>query len=109
MTNRKANRVLATLATVLVFFLVRVVESRGGAATGPADYIEGVVTSSNGPEAGGRGVGDSRNHGPADEVHQDCRHRRSWTLCFARTAAGELPGLRAWLRLGGFGPGSLQT
>src|ERR1700739_3888577 len=52
MTNRKANRVLATLGTVLVVFLVWVVESRGGGATGPADYIEGVVTSSNGPEAG---------------------------------------------------------
>ena len=54
MTNRKANRVLETLAAVLVFFLVWVVamESHGGAATGPADYIEGVVRSSNGPEAG---------------------------------------------------------
>ena len=38
MTNRKANRVLETLAAVLVFFLVWVVatESHGGAATGPA-------------------------------------------------------------------------
>src|ERR1700739_491584 len=54
MMNRKGNRVLGTLAAVLVFFLVWVVatESHGGAATGPADSLEGVVTSSNGPEAG---------------------------------------------------------
>jgi len=54
MTKRKTNRVLGTLAAVLVFFLAWLVatESHGGAAAGPADYIEGVVRSSNGPEAG---------------------------------------------------------
>jgi len=54
MTNRKANRVLKTLAVALVFFLawVGATKSHVGAATGPADYIEGAVTSSNGPEPG---------------------------------------------------------
>jgi hypothetical protein len=54
MTKRKANRILGTLAAVLVFFLTWLVatESHGGAVAGTADYIEGVVTSSNGPEAG---------------------------------------------------------
>jgi len=48
MTKRKANRILGTLAAVLVFFLTWLVatESHGGAVSGTADYIEGVVTLS---------------------------------------------------------------
>src|SRR3989475_1823185 len=54
MTKRKANRILGTLAAVLVFFLTWLLatESRSGAVAGTADYIQGVVTSSKGPEAG---------------------------------------------------------
>src|SRR5437879_8793134 len=54
MTKRKTHRILGTLAAVVVFFLTWLVatESHGGAVAGTADYIEGVVTSSNGPEAG---------------------------------------------------------
>src|SRR5438067_1200957 len=54
MTKRKTHRILGTLAAVLVFFLTWLVatESHGGAVAGTADYIEGVVTSSKGPETG---------------------------------------------------------
>jgi hypothetical protein len=53
MMKRKRSRVLGLLAVTLVSFFVWlfVVQSRGRAA-GPTDYIEGVVTSANGPEAG---------------------------------------------------------
>jgi len=54
MMTRKSNRILGVLALALVFFLTGLVamESRGRAAAGASDYIEGVVTSSKGPEAG---------------------------------------------------------
>jgi hypothetical protein len=54
MTKRKNNRILGMLATALVFFLTWLVatQSRGAAVAGTADYIEGVVTSSKGAEAG---------------------------------------------------------
>src|SRR6266403_755830 len=53
MMTRKSNRILGVLALTLVFFLTGLVamESHGRAA-GAGDYIEGVVTSSKGPEAG---------------------------------------------------------
>src|SRR5690242_966863 len=51
--ERIPGRIPGALAAVLVLFLAWLVatDGRGGAA-GAADYIEGVVTSSNGPEAG---------------------------------------------------------
>src|ERR1700676_5207635 len=54
MMKRKSNRILGVLALALVFFLTWLVvtESRGRAAAGTSDYIEGVVTSAKGPEAG---------------------------------------------------------
>src|SRR5580693_8313836 len=54
MTKTKCNRILGMLAVALVFTLVWLVatQSRSAAAAGNADYIEGIVTSSNGPEAG---------------------------------------------------------
>src|ERR1700694_4263730 len=53
MMKTKSNRILGVLALALVFFLTWLVvtESRGRAAAGTGDYIEGVVTSSKGPEA----------------------------------------------------------
>jgi hypothetical protein len=54
MTERKSVRILGMLAVSLVFFLTLLVkmQSRSAAAAGASDYIEGVVTSSKGPEAG---------------------------------------------------------
>src|SRR6267154_1919385 len=54
MMTRKSNRILGVLALTLVFFLAGLVamQSRSRAAAGASDYIEGVVTSSKGPEAG---------------------------------------------------------
>ena len=50
----KRNRILGILALALAFCLtwLAVTENHAGAAPGAADYIEGVVTSSKGPEAG---------------------------------------------------------
>src|SRR6202040_4042827 len=54
MTKRKSTRILGVLTAALVFCLTWLIatEGRGRAAAGTADYIEGVVTSSKGPEAG---------------------------------------------------------
>ena len=54
MRKRKTSRILGMFALALAFCLAWIVatESRGGAAAGTADYIDGVVTSSKGPEAG---------------------------------------------------------
>jgi hypothetical protein len=54
MRKRKTGRILGMLTLALAFCFAWIVatESRGGAAAGSADYIEGVVTSSKGPEAG---------------------------------------------------------
>ena len=103
MTNRKANRVLETLAAVLLFFLAWVVatESHGGAATGPADYIEGVVTSSKGPEAGVWVIAETTDL-PTKFVKivvTDDQGR----YVLPDLPPGELPGVRAGLRVGGFG------
>ena len=59
--------------------------------------------------SGGRRVGDRGNNGPADEVRQDGRHRRSGALRPAGSAVSELPGVRARLRVGGFGAHRRQT
>jgi hypothetical protein len=54
MTKTMCNRILGMLAVAVVFTLVwlAATQSRGAAAAGNADYIEGVVASSKGPEAG---------------------------------------------------------
>jgi hypothetical protein len=54
MTVRKCSRVLWMLAMVPALFLAWLIstEKRGVAAAGAGDYLEGVVTSSTGPEAG---------------------------------------------------------
>src|ERR1700739_2577256 len=54
MTKRKIIRILAALAATVAFCLAWVVATvdRSTAATSPADYIEGTVKSSKGPEAG---------------------------------------------------------
>jgi hypothetical protein len=54
MTKRNRKRILSMIAMVPVFCLAWLVatETRSAAAPGTADYIEGVVTSSKGPEAG---------------------------------------------------------
>ena len=54
MMKRKSTPILGMLAGVLVFILTWLVatERRSGAAVGTADYIEGVVASAKGPEAG---------------------------------------------------------
>ncbi len=54
MTKRKSDRILGMIAAALLFFLMWIVatQSRGAAAAGTADYIEGVVKSLKGPEAG---------------------------------------------------------
>ena len=54
MTKRKSNRILGMLAMVLAFLLtwLAATQSRGAAVTGTANYVQGVVTSSKGPEAG---------------------------------------------------------
>src|ERR1700730_16558944 len=54
MTKTKSNRIQGMLALGLVFCVTWLVatESGGGAVAGTADYIEGVVTSSKGSEAG---------------------------------------------------------
>jgi hypothetical protein len=54
MTKRKSNRILGMLAVAVGVFLTWLVakESRGVAVADAANYIEGVVKSSKGPEAG---------------------------------------------------------
>ncbi len=54
MNKRTSNRILGILALGLGFFLTWLIatEGRGGAVADTANYIEGVVTSSKGPEAG---------------------------------------------------------
>ena len=55
--------------------------------------------------AGGRRLGDRRNHRSADQIRQDRRHRRSGPLSRPRSAEGELQRLGARLRPGRFAEG----
>ena len=48
--------------------------------------------------AGGRRLGDRRDHRPADPLHQERRHRRPGPLPHPRSAEGELRGVGARLR-----------
>lgn len=54
MTNRKTIRILGAVTAALAFSLIWLVstQGRGTAAAGATDYIEGIVKSSKGPEAG---------------------------------------------------------
>ena len=63
-----------------------------------ADDIGGVVTGAK--RAGGRRLGDRRDHRPPHQVRQDRRHRRSGPLRAAGPAEGQLQGLgaRLWPR-----------
>ena len=58
--------------------------------------LGGVVTGAE--RAGGRRLGDRRDHRSSDQVRQDRRHRRPGPLRHARSAEGELQRLGARLR-----------
>ena len=69
-----------------------------------SDDLGGAVTSSKGPEAGVWVIAET--DGPADEVREDRRHRRSGPLPDARPAQGQLQRVGAWIRAGRFPEGT---
>ena len=57
----------------------------------------------------GGGLGDRRNHRPANQIRQDRRHRRSGALSGAGSSQGELQCVGSRLRAGGFAEGQSHT
>ena len=66
------------------------------ARSAPTGFITGVVQRQ--PGSRSRRLGHRRDQGPADQLHQDRRHRRSGPLHAAGTAGGQLQRLGPRLR-----------